>query len=160
MTTRAHRRITIALPLALLWAGCDGGDDDNADVAADDGRSQGPCVDEARDDFAIGVVRQGAWSTVTIADATPSDPVRADNGWTVAIERDQAVVEDVEIEVKLWMPDHGHGTGVHATVTPMGDGQYMLEPLNLFMAGLWEITLVLTLPDETTDEVMFSACVQ
>ncbi|MEM6991701.1 MAG: FixH family protein [Myxococcota bacterium] len=156
-------RTAVLLAALPLGTACDGnGDEDNADsaAAADDSSSERVCEGETRDDFAIGLTRDGATVAVSIADAMPADPIRGDNGWVLMITQDSAAMDDVGIKIKPWMPDHGHGTPVEAVVTPRGDGEYMLEPLNLFMPGLWEVTFELTLADGTTDEVMFSACVQ
>lgn len=147
-----------ALPLLLL-VGCED-PEEMGDSAADDGTSARACADEERDDFAIGVERAGATLTFAIDDAMPSDPIRADNAWLVSVARSGEMMAGAEISVRPWMPDHGHGTPVEIGITDMGDGEYMLDPLNLFMAGLWEIHVTATLEDGTEEEVVFHACVE
>ena len=68
---------------------------------------------------------------------------------------------DATITVTPMMPDHGHGTPVEAVVTPSADtpGEYEISPINLFMAGLWEVTLDLDL-SEASDSVVFAFCVE
>ena len=90
----------------------------------------------------------------------PSDPIRGDNAWMVGVARDGEMLPGAEISVRPWMPDHGHGTPVEIGITDMGDGEYMLDPLNLFMAGLWEVHVTATLEDGTEEEVVFHACVE
>jgi len=166
--TTSTRTLCLAASLLVVGPGCDGDDggddasDTNADSAnstADDGGSSQICLDEARDDFAIGLQRDGARFQVAIADALPSDPIRGDNGWTVLVTEDGEPV-NATISIGSWMPDHGHGSPVQAEAEWMADGEYMLEPLNLFMAGLWEVTLELETDDGEVDEVMFSVCVE
>ena len=83
--------------------------------------------------------------------------------WT--IEADAATtmtpVDGLRISVRPWMPDHGHGT-TSVGVTPTGGGLYTISPLNLYMAGYWEITL--TLVDSSgdapvTDTAVLKICV-
>jgi len=38
-------------------------------------------------------------------------------------------------------------------------GTYVLSPVNMFMPGLWEITLRIAADDHDDDEVVFSFCV-
>lgn len=146
-----------AIPLML--SACDDGEE-TGDGMADDGMSARACDNEDRDDFAIGVERAGSTLTLEIHDAMPSDPIRGDNAWMVGVARDGEMLPGAEISVRPWMPDHGHGTPVEIGITDMGDGEYMLDPLNLFMAGLWEVHVTATLEDGTEEEVVFHACVE
>jgi hypothetical protein len=58
-----------------------------------------------------------------------------------------------------FMPDHGHGTGVKAVVTPTGsDGRYEVAPLYLFMPGYWEVTLTVQ-TGAVRDDVVFPVCI-
>jgi hypothetical protein len=68
------------------------------------------------------------------------------------------MVSGATITVKPWMPDHGHGTSAQALVTPSATtGQYVIDPLYLFMAGYWTVTLTIT-SGSVTDTVVFSLC--
>ncbi len=72
----------------------------------------------------------------------------------------QTPVDDVGLEVEPYMPDHMHGASIATKVTAMEEpGQLELDPVNLFMPGLWEVRLHFTMPDESTDEVVFRFCV-
>jgi len=148
-----------ALPLALT--ACDDDTEASSDdaVANDDGATARGCDDEERDDFAIGVERAGSTLTFAIHDAMPSDPIRGDNMWMVSVARDGEMLPGAELSVRPWMPDHGHGTPVEIEITDEGEGEYTLDPLNLFMAGLWEVHVGVTLEDGTEEEVVFHACV-
>jgi hypothetical protein len=87
--------------------------------------------------------------------------------WTV--EADAAAtatpVDGLTIAVNPYMPDHRHGTTA-VGVTPAGSGTYTISPLNLYMAGYWEITLDLSSPAgdaangaSTTDSAVLKICV-
>ncbi|MCA9705729.1 MAG: FixH family protein [Myxococcales bacterium] len=161
----SHRLPSLACTLPLAFAaalglGCDGnGEDDAMDAGSDDGLRM--CDQETRaDDFAVDLSKMGERYVTTIVDAMPAEPTRGDNTWTVRLtDGSGAPVEGIAIDVKPWMPDHGHGTSVEEQVTEMGDGEYMFTPLNLHMAGYWEITLELTDAAGELDTVMFAVCV-
>ncbi|MEX1367713.1 MAG: FixH family protein [Nannocystaceae bacterium] len=150
---------TAPLAFVLAMSACDGDD------AGDDASNDGPasiCDDEDRvDDFVVNLAKDGARHTVTLVQAEPAEPIRGDNAWTVMItDASGAAMEGIALDARPWMPDHGHGSAVEESVTELGAGEYEIEPLNLFMAGLWEVTLVLTDADGEADEVMFAVCVE
>jgi hypothetical protein len=53
-------------------------------------------------------------------------------------------VEGLTIEVVPWMPDMGHGASVTPTVTDEGGGRYVVDDVELFMPGKWELRTTLT----------------
>lgn len=80
---------------------------------------------------------------------------KGDDVWTV--ETDVAATmtptDGLDIAVVPRMPDHKHGT-TPVGVMPVGSGgKYMVEPVNLYMAGYWEVTftIVETPPTDATD---------
>lgn len=161
--------LCVSVAFAVGVAGCDSEADDDsgaADAATnDESEDDGPqtsraCEGETRDDFALGTERSGERLTLSVMDAMPADPIRGDNVWTLSIRDEADAPMDATISVQPWMPDHGHGTPVQAEVTDLGDGEYEIQPLNLFMAGLWEVHFELELTDGSTDEVVFHACVE
>jgi len=91
-------------------------------------------------------------------------PAKGIDTWT--IETDRAAtgtpVDGMSITVSPYMPDHRHGTTA-VGVTAAGAGTYTINPLNLYMAGYWEITFNLTDPSAgdapVTDSAMFPICV-
>jgi hypothetical protein len=104
---------------------------------------------------------------VTLLESQPGPPAIGNNSWTIAVQdavapdSGSAERNDLSISAVPWMPDHGHGTSIVPTVTPKGsDGQYTINPLYLFMAGLWQVTLHMsaTGPAQVTDQVVFSFC--
>lgn len=167
----------VLLPFALVLSlsGCDAGGDGGEATAGDDADDDGPgtagsddgtmearCETEERDDdFSLGLTHEGSAVRVAIADADPALPIRGDNTWTLAItDESGAAMQGMSLVVTPWMPDHGHGSPVQVKVTALEDGEYELTPLNLFMAGYWEITIGTTDVDGLQDEVMFKVCVE
>ena len=158
----------LALALAPVL-GCDGDgmememDEDAADEeAGDEDAYASDCTTEMRADrYALGLRKIGSEFTVQFVDALPAPPERGDNTWRVMVmDQGGAGMTDLAIAAAPFMPDHQHGTTVKTEVTE-GEipGEYVLEPVNLFMPGLWEVTLAMTAPDGTDDDVVFRFCV-
>lgn len=120
------------------------------------------CAEETRaEDFHIGLAQEGERTVVEIADAEPSTPIRGDNTWVLKVsDLSGAPMDGMSVGVKPWMPDHGHGTPIQVEVTELGEGQYEATPINLFMAGYWELTSEIVDESGTTDEVVFRVCVE
>lgn len=150
---------SLVLVLALLAPACDDGMDD-AD-APDDAAPRGCAAETRADTYTLGMAKQGEHARVSFVDASPAPPERGDNTWRVAVTDDTGTpLPDLAIEVEPYMPDHMHGTSIAAHVTP-GDapGEYVIAPVNMFMPGLWQVTLYLSLPDGGEDSVQFDFCV-
>jgi hypothetical protein len=154
--------------LVLCVAACEANGDDAADSNGDDAESTTgvtggqDCSDETRDDvYMLGLERSGEQLRVRFVDAVPAPPARFDNTWILEVVDGTGIpVDDVALEVEPYMPDHMHGTSIATKVTVMDEpGQFELDPVNLFMPGLWEVRLRFTMPDTTKDEVVFRFCV-
>lgn len=163
--------ISAALVLGSCAADDSSNDDVNDDGATDDasddasGDDTAPAVDcttEMRDDtYMLGLSKTGTQVVVSFVDAVPAPPARGDNTWTLEVmDLNDMPMDGMAVEATPFMPDHQHGSTVVANVTPgENPGEYVAEPVNLWMAGLWEVTLDFTLPDMTTDSVVFRFCV-
>jgi hypothetical protein len=150
-----------SLLVVLALGACEDPGDDTAE-AGDDEPDPLTCEDDDRADaFTVDLAKTGERHTVTIVDAMPAEPVRGDNTWTIQlVDGDGNPQEGALVGPRPWMPDHGHGTPVEATVTELGEGEYEIKSLNLFMAGLWEVTFELSASEEDEpDTVMFSVCI-
>lgn len=89
----------------------------------------------------------------------PAPPARGTNTWNVKISgADGAPLDGAQVDVKPFMPKHGHGSSVVPTVTPTGAGTYAITNLNLFMPGLWTITITAK-SGTTTDSAVFTFCI-
>jgi hypothetical protein len=151
--------LRFALAVALLLA-CDSqpGSDDHDHAHETDTGEQSDCEAETRDDeFMIGLSKSGASVTVTFVSADPAPPIKGDNTWTVTLSDPTASITTVT----PFMPDHEHGTAVEAVVSATANpGEFVLTPVNLFMSGLWEVTLDISTQAGTNDQVVFAFCVE
>lgn len=132
--------------------------------SADSGQTQDHgCAEETRDDdYMLGLERAGEHVRVRFVDAMPAPPARYDNTWTIEVLdlASDTPIDEVELEVEPFMPDHNHGTSIACDVKDTDEpGQLELDPVNLFMPGLWEVRLHFTLDEGATDEVVFRFCV-
>ena len=121
------------------------------------------CAAETRDDdFVLGLSKPGESSRYEfkLMSADPAPPARGDNTWILQLSTMAAPATPVSGEtmsVTPFMPDHAHGSGKTVIVTPMTDaGQYKLSPVNMWMPGLWEVTIQTT--GTQTDRVVFRFC--
>jgi hypothetical protein len=150
-------RATLVLAVALASsAGACGGDDH-------DGSATYNCEAETRDEqFLAGMQKLAPGGTlVSLMSAMPAPPGRDDNTWEIDVARDGGPVDGATVKVTPFMPDHRHGTSVPVVVTPVAEtpGRYELSPINLWMPGLWEITIDVTPAGGTRDSVVFRFCI-
>jgi hypothetical protein len=149
------------LLLAALASACGGG---HAGHGHDAGAEFVTCVGESRADvYTPGLEKAGRLGAarVRLLESDPAPPIRGDNRWTVEIVATAgAPLDGLVISVTPFMPDHQHGTPVKAVVTAAGTpGRYHLSPVNLFMAGLWQITIDLRNSTGLRDQAVFAFCV-
>ncbi|HTE52091.1 MAG TPA: FixH family protein [Kofleriaceae bacterium] len=151
----ASRSLVVGLALSLFVPACAGGDDDDG---GDD--TEVNCATETRDDdFVAGMTKDGDVFAFRLMDSVPSPPDKGDNTWTIRIEDGGEGVPALDVSFSLNMPDHGHGTPIPVGVTDEGDGSYTADPINMWMPGLWDVTI--NADDGTAaDSVTFSFCVQ
>jgi hypothetical protein len=155
------------LPLvaALALVACDSGSSQDESNDESNDESTGAvqdCSTETRDDtYMLGLTKAGEHVQVKFIDAVPAPPARFDNTWTVELlDMDDAPMPDMPMAVTPFMPEHQHGSTVVTHVEPGAEpGQYVLDPVNLHMPGLWDVTIDVTLPDMTTDSVTFTFCI-
>lgn len=58
---------------------------------------------------------------------------------------DGSTVDGLTLDVEPWMPSMGHGTST-PTVTPQGDGLYLVSDVYLFMQGVWALRTTVSGP--------------
>ncbi len=119
-------------------------------------------TDTRADNIVSGLEKMGARGVVTfrLMGTSPAPPKRPDNNWVVSLESNGAPVEGATVGVKLFMPDHDHGTSVKPKIGPAGAaGEYTLDQLNLWMPGLWEVTIEATPSGGTKDSAVFRVCI-
>jgi hypothetical protein len=118
------------------------------------------------DTFVVGLDHPGDKGVYDfkLMSATPAPPARGFNTWVVQVSSMNAgvvgaPVDGATIKVTPFMPAHMHGSGVEVVIMPMTEpGQYQLDPVNLWMQGVWETTVRATV-DTTTDLTVFKFCI-
>ena len=146
--------------LAGLLAAC-GANGGHSPDASDD------CSNDKRADaFTIGLDKHGTAGNMdfVLMSSDPAPPARGNNTWVLQINAMAngvvgSPMTGVTMAVTPFMPDHQHGTPIPVGVTAMATaGQYKLDPVNLWMPGLWQTT-VQAQSGSTTDMAMFSFCI-
>ena len=157
--------------MLLLLLACTGKPADSADTSdtADSGGDSSSAVDVCGDtatwdtwEDGLSRVGDGSLLTFTIAAAEPSPPDKGDNVWTIGVSAvaDGSPVSDETVTIAPFMPEHGHGTNpATVTTTSNGDGTYTSTSFNLFMGGLWQLTIGATGGAAGFDSAMFSFCI-
>jgi hypothetical protein len=98
-----------------------------------------------------------------LVESNPAPPARNSNTWTLQINSMSSgvvgsPVENVQLAITPYMPDHGHGSPYPVSVTAMPTaGQYQLDPVFFSMPGYWETTIQATSP--ATDSTVFKFCI-
>jgi hypothetical protein len=147
-------RLSLILGVALSIGAC--ADDHHDDTTYD-------CAKETRDDeFVIGLTKPGAASRLEfkLLSSDPAPPSRGDNTMVLQLSTMAAPVTPVSgapMTVTPFMPDHDHGSGKTVKITPLTEpGQYQLEPVNMWMPGLWEVTV--EVDGANSDRAVFRFC--
>ena len=152
-------RLAVLAPMltaGLALPACGGDDDHGGDDTTYD------CAAETSSDtFLAGMTKTGPGGIeFTLVSSTPAPPSRGDNLWEVALTRAGAPLTGATLEAVPFMPAHQHGPTVPPVVSPgASDGRFEVTPVNMWMPGVWEITLRATPAGGTRDEVVFRFCI-
>jgi hypothetical protein len=161
LAIRATR--TVSILAALLAAGCgpsgshpDGGPPDSGSVT---------CQTDSRvTAYTAGMsaASPDRGLTATLVSSDPAPPANTNNTWLIKLTDSSGnPVDGATVGVVPTMPYMGHGTPIHPVVTAQSGGQYQVADINLFMPGIWEVTLGATTPSNATAEnVSFFFCVE
>jgi len=118
------------------------------------------CATETRDDdFVPGMVKPGERWSFALVEAAPAPPDQGDNTWRLHIADGEAGVEGLSLIVTPFMPDHDHGTPIAAVATEQSGGDYSVAPINLWLPGLWEVTVEAS-DGEAGDRAVFAFCIE
>jgi hypothetical protein len=113
------------------------------------------------DEYSAGMRRVSASGDVELEllAATPAPPDRGDNTWTFALyDVDGQPLEGATGSFGGWMSAHGHGSNPETVrFSDNGDGTYTTDVIDLYMSGVWDLTI--TLDGDTADEVTFAFCI-
>ena len=152
--------------MAALWLpACD-----PADAAESETGESGPvdpCDNEERGmiySAGMEVQSDAKLFRANIMDAAPAPPARFINEWEMQFElTGDGSLDEVEVVVFPWMPDHGHGSSnpLLEVIPGEGAGSYTIANLDLHMAGYWEVHFDLDAADGSwSDRATFAFCVE
>ena len=134
------------------------------------GSSNVSCASDARvSAFAPNLekaTQRGAFK-VQIVSADPAPPAKGLNSLVVRVlapsgtpARSAALALHRENDtLDPSMPDHGHGSLTNAAVGRRSDGDFAVEPLDLFMPGVWRVGFDVSAPGQNRDTVFFFFCI-
>jgi hypothetical protein len=89
----------------------------------------------------------GASLTVTVRTSPSQPPPRGTCAVELVITDAQGNPRDgLTLDVVPWMPAHGHGASAKPTVTPKGNGRYVVSDVSFFMPGDWELRTTVSGP--------------
>jgi hypothetical protein len=104
---------------------------------------------------------------VRLVSAEPAPPAKGLNAWTVRVlSASGAPVSTASLALHREsdspdpsMPDHGHGSLASAAVERRSNGDFAVEPLDLFMPGVWRVGFDVSAPNQPSDTVFFFFCI-
>jgi hypothetical protein len=123
------------------------------------------CVtDPRKDTYAANMVKSGkSGYQVRVLESQPAPPQKTDNSWRLEILDSAGQTQTgLNVAVEPFMPDHGHGTPISVTVTPPADGRsdFHASPINLWMPGIWRISVHINRAATQLDTVDFFFCIE
>jgi hypothetical protein len=103
------------------------------------------CTDDPRvDTYTAHLSKMGTGGALSfeIQSSDPAPPAKGGDTFMVKITDATGAAMTGDLTVSLYMPDHGHGTTVDPVITfDPATQTYKLDPLYLFMPGVWRIQL-------------------
>jgi hypothetical protein len=132
----------------------------HAEGGQDEEGTGGRCAFEARaTPYEAGMaVSSQSGLKVTLLSSAPTPRV-ASHTWRLAVEFEGAPVEGATVQVTPFMPDHGHGSPAAPSVSELGSGLYLADPIKFIMTGYWRTTVRVTTP-EWTDSIAVPLCIE
>lgn len=168
MIRSAYRHALLATALGALASvlpACGSGGNDGATggtSGAATTTSAACAADNRKDIYAAGLSKQTATGALSIKlmEATPAPPQKQSNALVLqVVDAAGMPVDGATLSVTPFMPDHGHGSSVKPTVTPMGGGVYDVANVYLPMPGLWRLTVTVQLPNVAAQDAAFQFCI-
>lgn len=156
---RAFAFLTAA---AVVASGCGGGGG-----AADPVDGFATCATDSRAmpyHAGMSVPSSDGIFTVKLLRSNPGPPVKGQNTWTVEVDEVDtgAALDGLDLAVVPAMPDHPYHGTEPVVVTPAGTGSYTLEPVYLYMSGVWQVKFTLVGPmvgSGVTDTAVIPVCI-
>ena len=154
------RHRSIVLVAAAFFAGCGGSSSpvDDAGVVN--------CANDARvSTYTPNMTVNSTAGAIKVSlVSSPGPPARGNNVWTLHITNASGTaMSGISLGYKTIMPDHGHGSPISTpSIMDKGAGNYDVNPVDLFMPGVWHVWFYNATPGSSTptDTADFFFCVQ
>lgn len=160
----ARASVTAALLSTLLAAGCGGGTGGEGGQTSTATHASVCASDPSAMDYAPGMEQSAADGKIkiTLVSAAPAPPAKGGNVFVIDVaDEGGQPVSGASIDVKSFMPAHGHSATVVPTVKAGSQpGRYDVSGVELFMLGLWQITFTVTPAGGAAEPVVFSFCIE
>ena len=118
------------------------------------GGAEASCEPPVGECFRLGWSISGEQASVEVIEASPQEPVKGLNSWTVALsDATGELLTDCALHLEPFMPDHMHGSNV-VDSTDQGEGRYLLEGFDLIMPGYWTLPIEVTCPEMSAPETL------
>jgi hypothetical protein len=121
------------------------------------------CVNASTDHYEPGLKKSGGDGRYDFAllSSDPAPPSLDDNTFVVQVTSADGAPASGELGVALDMPEHGHPSPKLPDVSYDESSQaFTLEPMRLFMVGLWRITFSFAPSDASNgDSAVFEFCI-
>jgi hypothetical protein len=119
------------------------------------------------DTYRVGLPKAGdnGMMYFKLMSAEPSPPARNNNTWEVEVDTmvngDAGTpISGADLVVTPFMPAHNHPSPEMVMVTPVAGspGRYTLDPVFLWMPGVWTVTIDAT-QGTATDSAVYAFCI-
>jgi len=143
---RLFRSATLSLLIGFSCSlcACSSSSPNAGDSAATAGASSTVgCRPSDGDIYAAGLEKPGAAGhfDFVLLSSTPAPPALDDNRFMVQVNDAEGNAAPGELSVALDMPEHGHPSPAQPNISFDAErNTFTLEPMRLFMVGLWRIT--------------------
>ena len=153
------RNLLAPLACALVMASC-GSSSPSTAAGANTGNTVTCSGDSQVQVYTPGMKAVGTNKVFTfvITQASPAPPATNENTWTVQVlDASNQPVSGATVALQPFMPTMGHGSSQTPQVAASGNS-YTISNIDLFMPGLWSMTLTATSGNQS-DSGIFYFCV-
>jgi hypothetical protein len=149
--------LPIVLGLALLSAACGGSPSGTPDAGDTVNCASDSRVTAYTPNMTVNSKNGGMKVSLV---SSPAPPAKGNNVWTLRITNGSGTpMPGLSLSYATLMPDHGHGSPIsNPAITDKGGGTYDVNPVDLFMPGVWHVWFYT--PSAATDTADFFFCVQ
>src|SRR3954471_980031 len=162
-------RLIASLLVSLAAGACSASSSSSSDPAGIAGG--GPsmpevgCAQASADLYTPGMQKPGAAGrySFTLLSSSPAPPAIDDNTFVLQVLNADGQPVAGELSVALDMPEHGHPSPTQPNISFDPDNAaFTLQPMNLFMVGLWRLTFSFQSDSgrvDDADSAVFKFCV-